>query len=263
MPAPASSTNDAAICVTANSRRRRFVPDVIRTLPLESPRPPTASADGRRGTNASSTAAVSARLTPTHSRLASTVRSRREQRSGTRNGRRRHPQRDDHTENGAAAAEQQAFREQRLAQPAGPGAERRPYGQLTLPPDGSGQDQVRDVGTRNDEDQRRRGEQDEEHRSRVRRDLIPQPLRVDLEVGPRRVRLGVFVEEGAVYGAQLGARRLEIRAGRKAAEQLRHPMGAASHHRRRQVVRARDDVRDDLGFGRIGHRWLEDADDRS
>ena len=38
--------------------------------------------------------------------------------------------------------------------------------------------------------------------------------------------------------------------------QLRHPMGAARHHRGRQVVRARHDVRDDLGFGRIGHRSL-------
>ena len=32
MPAPATSTNDAAICVTANTRNRRFVPDVSRTL---------------------------------------------------------------------------------------------------------------------------------------------------------------------------------------------------------------------------------------
>ena len=173
-----------------------------------------------------------------------------------------YPQRDDHTENRPDAAEQQAFREQRSAQRARTGAERRPYGQLAFPPDRSGQDQVRDVGARDDEDQRRRGQQDEEHRSRPRCDLIPQQLRVDPEVGLRRVRLGVFLEDGAVDGAQLGARRLEIRAGRKAAEQFRHPMGAARHHRCRQVVRARDDVRDDLGFGRIGHRWFEDADDR-
>jgi len=65
-----------------------------------------------------------------------------------------------------------------------------------------------------------------------------------------------------VDGAQFGARRLEIRAGRKAAEQLRHPVRAARHHRCRQVVRARDDVRDDLGFFRPGHGRFEDADDR-
>ena len=75
IPAPARSTNDAAICVTANRRSRRLVPDVIRTLPVVSPIPVDAPADGSRGTNASSTAAITARLTPTHSRLASTVRS--------------------------------------------------------------------------------------------------------------------------------------------------------------------------------------------
>ena len=47
MPAPASSTNDAAICVTANSRSRRLVPDVMRTLPLDRPSPLDASADGQ------------------------------------------------------------------------------------------------------------------------------------------------------------------------------------------------------------------------
>ena len=53
IPAPASSRKDAAIWVTAKSRSRRFVPEVIRTLPLESPRPLAASADGRRGRKAS------------------------------------------------------------------------------------------------------------------------------------------------------------------------------------------------------------------
>jgi hypothetical protein len=75
-PAPASSTNDAAIWVIANRRRRRFVPDVIRTPPLEMPIPVDASAEGSRGTNARSTAATSASDTPTHSSVASTVRSR-------------------------------------------------------------------------------------------------------------------------------------------------------------------------------------------
>ncbi len=75
MPAPASSTNDAAICVIANTRRRRFVPVVMRTLPVDRPKPFVASADGSRGTNASSTAATSARPTPTHSSVESTVRS--------------------------------------------------------------------------------------------------------------------------------------------------------------------------------------------
>jgi hypothetical protein len=75
IPAPASSTNDAAICVTANARRRRFVPGVMRRLPPASPRPLAASADGSRGTNASSTAAANASSTPTQTTVISTVTS--------------------------------------------------------------------------------------------------------------------------------------------------------------------------------------------
>ena len=74
-PAPASNTNDAAICVTANHRSRRLVADVTRTLPPESPSPLVALVDGRRGTNASNTAAAIASPTPTQSRPASTVKS--------------------------------------------------------------------------------------------------------------------------------------------------------------------------------------------
>ena len=121
MPAPASSTNDAAICVTANSRRRRFVPVVIRTLPLESPEPFDASAEGSRGTNASSTAEIIARPTPTHSTLASTVRSsaRTEKRDAYRARTATIRRAIDHAEQRARAAEQQAFREQRPAERAG------------------------------------------------------------------------------------------------------------------------------------------------
>ena len=52
-----------------------LVADVIRTLPLDRPNPFAAPADGSRGTNARRMAAVTARTTPTHSRLASTVTS--------------------------------------------------------------------------------------------------------------------------------------------------------------------------------------------
>ena len=75
MPAPASSTNDAAICVTAKRRRRRLVPEVMRTLPLDRPRPLEASADGSRGTNASSTAGDQRQADADPQQLASTVRS--------------------------------------------------------------------------------------------------------------------------------------------------------------------------------------------
>ena len=75
MLAPASSTNDAAICVTAKTRCRRAVFRVIRRLPLARPNPCELSDDGRRGTNASSTAATTASSAATQSMLESTVRS--------------------------------------------------------------------------------------------------------------------------------------------------------------------------------------------
>ena len=73
--APASRTKDAAICVTANARSRRFALPVIRVLPLDNPNPCEASDEGSRGTNASVTAAITASAAPTHSRLESTVKS--------------------------------------------------------------------------------------------------------------------------------------------------------------------------------------------
>jgi len=40
----------------------------------------------------------------------------------------------------------------------------------------------------------------------------------------------MFLDDGAMHGAQLGARRLHIRARRQAAEELRHPVLASGHH---------------------------------
>ncbi len=75
MLAPASSMNDAATCVTAKTRCLRAVFRVIRRLPLARPNPCELSADGSRGTNASSTAATTASSPATQSMLESTVRS--------------------------------------------------------------------------------------------------------------------------------------------------------------------------------------------
>src|SRR3954447_20362313 len=74
--APASSTKDAAICVTAKIRWRRLVLPVVRALPLARLRPLDVSADGRRGTNAKITDATTASAAPTQSRLESTLKSR-------------------------------------------------------------------------------------------------------------------------------------------------------------------------------------------
>ena len=76
MPAPASSTNEAAIWVTANSRSRRLVPVVMRTPPVVRLTELAPSAVGSLGTKASRTAATRARAAPTQSIVASTVTSR-------------------------------------------------------------------------------------------------------------------------------------------------------------------------------------------
>ena len=76
MLAPASSTNDAAICVPAKIRWSQPVLPVIRTLPLAILRPLELSPEGKRGINARITAATMASAAPTHSRLKSTFNSR-------------------------------------------------------------------------------------------------------------------------------------------------------------------------------------------
>ena len=119
MPAPASSTNDAAICVTANSAQPAVGAGRDRARCRSTrPRPPRRLGDGRRGTNASSTAATSASPTPTHSRLASTRQVERAHREARRVARqhRHHRPRDQHAEDRAGAAEQQALGQQRAPQ---------------------------------------------------------------------------------------------------------------------------------------------------
>jgi hypothetical protein len=64
-----------------------------------------------------------------------------------------------------------------------------------------------------------------------------------------------------VCGGELGARGVEVRTRREPAEKLRHPMHTARHHRCRQVMRACDDVGDDLGLGRIRHRGFQHTHD--
>ena len=72
---PTSKIKDAAICVTAKIRSLRLVLPVMRTLLLVKPIPVEDSDEGRRGTNASSTAATIASPAPTHTMLKSTFKS--------------------------------------------------------------------------------------------------------------------------------------------------------------------------------------------
>ena len=157
IPAPASSTNEAAICTTANARSLRVVEPVIRTPPLDRPNPCEASDEGRRGTKARSRAARTARTTPTQSRVESSVeleRADREARGVVR-------QHVDHrtgnhdADHRAGHTEDQAFGKERAPQSGRAGAERRAHGQLGLAADAAGENEVRHVRARDDEDERR------------------------------------------------------------------------------------------------------------
>ena len=75
------------------------------------------------------------------------------------------------------------------------------------------QNQVRDIRAGDHEHQRGGREQHEQNRSRPRRDLIAQPDRLDAEVGLRRIRFGMLLDDRGVHGAQLGARRLRSEPG--------------------------------------------------
>src|SRR5437899_4118440 len=147
--APASSTNDAAICATAKIRWRRLVLAVIRTLPLDRLNPLDVSPDGRRGTNAKITAATIASAAPTHSREAGGVASQDSH----------HRLRAHYTDRGASPAEQKAFGQQHASQRASACAERHADRQLTFTANRPCQNQVGDITTRDDEDQRRRCQQ--------------------------------------------------------------------------------------------------------
>ena len=190
----------------------------------------TPSAAGSRGTNARTTAAASARLDadPQQARVDGQVeRAHREAgRIPRENG--HHRPRDGDAEHGARTAQQQALGEERAPQRAGARAERRADGQLALAPHRSREDQVRDIRARDDEDQRRRREQHEQHGPRRRHDLIAQADGIDPEVGRRRVGLGMLLDDRAVDRPQLGARRLELDAGRQARRRARSS-GARAH----------------------------------
>jgi hypothetical protein len=174
---------------------------------------------------------------------------------------RHHRLRDRDAEHGAGAAEHEALGEQRAPQRGRARAQRGAHRQLRFPPHGPRQNQVRHVRAGDDEHQSRCGEQDEQHGPRLCRDLIAQPDGVNPEIVLDRIGFGVFLHDSAVDGAKFGSRRLHVGAWRQTAEQLSHPMLSSRHHRGRQVMRARDDVRDELGLGWIRYRRLQHADD--
>ena len=236
----------------------------MRTPPLASPKPggafcrgePWNEGEENRGNQCERNAdpqerRIDGEIKCTHGKPRCVPRQNRHERSRQR-----------HTQERPGRAQHEALSEERAAERPGTRAERRANRQLTLTPHRARKDQVGDVGARNHEDQRRRSKENQEDRSRRRDNLIPQTHRVNPEVRFWRIRLRMFLPDGAVNRAQLGPRSLEIHTRGEPAEQFRHPVHTAVDHRRVQVMRARDDVRDHLGLGRIRHGGLENPDDR-
>ncbi len=166
------------------------------------------------------------------------------------------------SERSAADAQQQALGQQGTAQCAGARAQRRADTQFAFAAHGAGQNQVGDVGTGDDKHQHRRRHQDQQNGPRTRRELIAQAHRADAVVSFRRIGVRMLALHGSVYRAQLRARRFQIRARRQPGEQFRHAMYAAGHHGGRKMMRAGDDVGDDLGVLRIRDARLQNTHHR-
>ena len=70
----------------------------------------------------------------------------------------------------------------------------------------------------------------------------------------------MLLDDRGVNGAQFGAGRLEVDSRSEPSKKIGHPVDAALHHRRIEMMRARDHVSDDLGLGRVRHRRFQHAD---
>src|SRR5437879_5872504 len=71
----------------------------------------------------------------------------------------------------------------------------------------------------------------------------------------------MHIGNGPVDGAQLSASLIKGGTGSETAKELRHAVQAASDHGCREVMRAGDDVGDDLGILRIRNGGFQNADD--
>ena len=167
MPAPASRTNDKAICVTANTRRRRFVPGVMRTCRSPSPeprwgvRPRQARDEGERDGSDHRQAGADPQQRGVHAHV---ERADGEARRISADHAHHWP-REQYAEDRAGAAEHHAFRQQRSTQRARAGTERGAHSQLALAPNRAREDQIGDVRARDHEHERRGREQDQQYRA--------------------------------------------------------------------------------------------------
>ena len=138
---------------------------------------------------------------------------------------------------------------------------RRADGQFGFAAHGSRQHEVGDVGAGDDEQQAGGGEEHPQDGVGARIDLVVHARDVDLVVVVGLVDLGMRGDHGGVDGAEFGARGVESGAGSEAREDFGHAMFAAGDHGGGEMMRAGDDVGDDLGFHGIGHGRLKNADD--
>ena len=222
--APASSTNDAPICVTTKIRWRPLLP-VIRTLPLE--RCTCTRRVGGQARDKGQNHCGDNGERPAHPEQAGIdgkiERANRETRRVTSENL-NHPLRAPHAERRTGPAEQKAFGQQHAAERASARAECGADRQLAFAANGARQDVVRDIGTRDDEDQSGRCEQNEQHGPGARGDLVAKQLGRDLKVSPLRVSLRVVFFHRRVHGAQFDASLLEGGSGSETRKELRHAM---------------------------------------
>src|SRR5262249_46883972 len=65
----------------------------------------------------------------------------------------------------------------------------------------------------------------------------------------------------AMYGVEFGAGLFQSGTGREASEEFGHAVDSSGDHRRGKMMRAGDDVADDLSLLRIRNTWFQNADD--
>ena len=165
MPAPASSTNEAAICVVANSSQpaRRAAGDAQAAARQPQAGRRAGDRQARHERQQHRRGERQAAADPQQAGVDRQVERAHREARGVLRQHRHHRPRAQHAEHGAGAAEQQAFRQQRAAQRAPARAERGANRQLAFAPHRARQDQVGDVRARDDEDQRRGGQEHQQH----------------------------------------------------------------------------------------------------
>ncbi len=127
----------------------------------------------------------------------------------------------------------------------------------------AGQNQVGDVRTRDDEDEKRCGKQHDQDRASVRRQLFPQRNQPYGECPLWRIRFRMILSNRMVRAENFLPRRLDRCLRRQPRKHLGHSVLTALHHSRGQVVSTRNHVCDHLGVRRIGYRWFQDTHDGS